>query len=102
MPAALDQLACVGDDAECRDTRVERAVDLRKHLAGVADPRARRGVRHSITSILLIAAAAVLAGARSFAAIGEWAADAPQHVLAVLGARFEERHGRYRAPDEAT
>jgi DDE_Tnp_1-associated len=39
-------------------------------------------VRHTLTSLLLTAAAAVLAGARSFTAIGEWAADAPPQVLA--------------------
>src|SRR5882762_5797601 len=53
-------------------------------------------------SILVIAAVAVCAGARSFAAIGEWAADAPQRVLAVLGARCDPRRGVYRAPGEAT
>jgi hypothetical protein len=53
-------------------------------------------------SILLVAAAAVLAGARSFTAIGEWAADAPQHVLKTLGIRRDLHHGRYQAPDEAT
>src|ERR1700737_2235965 len=40
-------------------------------LAAVADPRARRGVRHR----LALAVCAVLAGARSFTAIAEWAAD---------------------------
>jgi hypothetical protein len=39
----------------------------------VPDPRDPRGVRHPLTSLLLAAVAAVLAGARSFAAIGEWA-----------------------------
>jgi predicted transposase YbfD/YdcC len=102
MPAALTQLACVTEGIDGSGSAPERAVDLRKHFAGVVDPRARRGVRHSVSSILAIAAAAVLAGARSFAAMGEWSADAPQHVLAMLGARWEQRHGRYRAPDEAT
>ncbi|WP_274379078.1 ISAs1 family transposase [Amycolatopsis mediterranei] len=78
------------------------AADLRKQLAGIPDPRDRRGVRHSIGSILALAAAAVVAGAQSFTAIGEWAADAPQSVLAALGARFDPRHARYAAPDEAT
>ncbi|KDO09078.1 hypothetical protein DV26_20315, partial [Amycolatopsis mediterranei] len=59
-------------------------------------------MRHSIGSILALAAAAVVAGAQSFTAIGEWAADAPQSVLAALGARFDPRHARYAAPDEAT
>ncbi|MFC3898474.1 ISAs1 family transposase [Lentzea rhizosphaerae] len=76
--------------------------DLRDHLAAVPDPRHRRGRRHTITTILLIAAAAALTGARSFAAIGEWAADLPQHLLAVLGARMDRRRGRYRAPEETT
>ena len=34
-----------------------------------------------------MAAAAVLAGARSMTAIAEWAADTPQSVRAALGAR---------------
>nr|WP_308050735.1 hypothetical protein [Streptomyces sp. TRM72054] len=33
-------------------------------------------------AVLLIACSAVVTGATSFAAIGEWAADAPQDVLA--------------------
>lgn len=81
---------------------VGQVADLRRYLVGVPDPRCRRGVRHAVVSVLAIAAAAVLAGARSFAAIGEWAADAPQPVLAALGARRDERRGGYQAPDEAT
>jgi hypothetical protein len=44
-------------------------------LAAVADPRARRGVRHRLAVILALAVCAVLAGARSFTTIAEWAAD---------------------------
>ena len=40
-----------------------------------------------MVAILGLAAAAVLAGARSFAAIAEWAGDRPQPVRAALGAR---------------
>jgi len=43
---------------------------LAGHLAAVPDPPDPRGVRHTLTSLLL-AAAGVLAGARSFTAIGE-------------------------------
>jgi len=60
---------------------------LLTYLATVPDPRAARGRRHPLIAILAIAAAAVLAGARSIAAIAEWAADAPQPVRAALGAR---------------
>jgi predicted transposase YbfD/YdcC len=78
------------------------AADLRRDLARVPDPRNPRGVRHPAGCILAVAAAAVLAGARSLAAIGEWAADAPQQVLAALGARYDPLHQRYRPPHAAT
>ena len=60
---------------------------LLDHLAQLADPRQRRGRRHALSAVLAVAACAVLAGARSLAAIGEWAADAPGQVLAALGVR---------------
>jgi hypothetical protein len=45
---------------------------------------------------------AVLTGARSFTAIGEWAADLPQHLLATFGARLDRRRGLDQTPHEAT
>ena len=71
-------------------------------LAQIADPRQRRGRQHALGAVLAVAVAAVLAGARSLAAIGEWAADAPQPVLAALGARPDPLRGSYRPPGEAT
>jgi predicted transposase YbfD/YdcC len=65
--------------AQCRD--------LLGYLAQVADPRQRRGRRHALGVVLAVAVAAVLAGAKSLAAIGESAADAPGPVLAALGVR---------------
>src|SRR5437763_2909483 len=55
-------------------------------LAHVPDPRKRRGRRHALAGLLAVGIAAVIAGSRSFAAIGQWAADAGPEVLAVLGA----------------
>ena len=55
-------------------------------LAQVPDPRKRRGRRHGLAGLLAVGIAAVIAGSRSFAAIGQWAADAGPEVLAVLGA----------------
>lgn len=69
-------------------TRQHRAVGpLAERLQALVDPRSRRGKRHPFVAVLLVACAAVTTGARSFAAISEWAADAPQNVLARLGAR---------------
>ncbi|MHA6800287.1 transposase family protein [Bounagaea algeriensis] len=75
--------------------------DLRECLAEIRDPRCRRGVRHSLVSILGLAAAAVAAGARSFAAIACWAQEAPEEVLARLDVR-RGADGRLQVPDEAT
>ncbi|WP_231607809.1 ISAs1 family transposase [Streptacidiphilus albus] len=63
------------------------ALPLVERLRVLPDPRRRRGVRHPFVAVLLVAASAVLAGARSYAAIGQWSTSAPQHTLARLGAR---------------
>lgn len=55
-------------------------------LKSVPDPRDRRGVRHGLPVILAVTITAVLAGARSFAAIGEWVADQGEDTLSALGA----------------
>ena len=64
---------------------LDRGGALLQVLAGVPDSRARRGVRHKLAVILGLAVCAVLAGARSFTAIAEWAADADQATLDGLG-----------------
>jgi len=64
-------------------------------LASVPDPRAARGVRHGVLSVLLISACAVLAGARSYAAIAEYARDVGREVLDLLQVGAV-------APDEST
>jgi predicted transposase YbfD/YdcC len=53
-------------------------------LAGVTDPRARRGVRHQLVTILAVSICAVTAGARSLVAIAEWAADLPTEIAEAL------------------
>jgi predicted transposase YbfD/YdcC len=76
-------------------------LSLLEHLARVPDPRKRRGVRHSLSWVLAAAVAAVLAGARSFTAIGEWIADAPPPVLTCLGIRRDPLTRRFEPPGEA-
>ena len=58
---------------------------LLETLAQVPDPRKPRGVRHRLAGVLAVTMAATLAGARSFVAIAEWAADATPEALARLG-----------------
>ncbi|WP_200834765.1 ISAs1 family transposase [Amycolatopsis alkalitolerans] len=59
--------------------------DLLSVLARVPDPRDPRGVRYPLSGMLAVAVCAVLAGARSFAAIGEWALDLRADQLGRLG-----------------
>ncbi|PHQ47897.1 ISAs1 family transposase [Streptomyces cinnamoneus] len=66
------------------------------------DPRARRGIRHPWTALLTAAAAAVLAGATSMAAVGDWVTDAPQRVLARLGFCPDPLTGLIRPPHPTT
>jgi predicted transposase YbfD/YdcC len=97
IPAELTQLTHTNP----RQLQDAEAPHLLAYLASVPDPRAARGRRHRLVAILGLAAAAVLAGARSIAAIAEWAADAPQEVRAALGAR-RESPDHYSVPAEAT
>lgn len=102
MPAPLSCLTPTTLHHLADLTHPDTLTDLRTYLADVADPRDPRGIRHSLLAILAIAAAAVTTGARSFTAIGEWAADTPQPVLAALGARYHPRLARYQPPEEST
>jgi predicted transposase YbfD/YdcC len=63
--------------------RIRYLLDL---LAQVPDPRKQRGRRHPLAGLLAVGIAAVIAGSKSFAAIGQWAADAGPDVLVALGA----------------
>ncbi len=76
--------------------------DLLEALAEVIDPRKPRGIRHRLVSILALAAAAVIAGARSYVAAGQWAANAPAGVLGALAVRVHPRTGGFVVPSEST
>src|SRR6266480_2948120 len=76
LPTDVDVPAQVGED----DQR-----NLLYALVAVPDPRDRRGVRYRLTSLLAVAVCAVLAGAATFAAIADFAADLDPALRLRLG-----------------
>lgn len=62
-------------------------------LGRVPDPRDPRGVRYPLAGLLALTVTAVAAGARSFAAIGQWSAALSTASLVGLGLE--------RAPEES-
>lgn len=72
----------------------DRVSQLLEMVATVPDPRDPRGVRYRLTGVLAVSVTAVMTGARSFTAIGEWAADLSADQLARLGLGM--------APEEST
>lgn len=91
-----------GEVSPGRGLDVDELADLHVHLARVTDPRRCQGRRHDLAAVVGIAVAAVLAGARSFTAIGQWAQAAPAAALLAIGVRAHRRSGVVRAPDEST
>ena len=73
------------DPDAAQETDAPATTDLVAALAKVPDPRSRRGVRHRLVTVLALAVCAVLAGARSYVAIAEWAHDLPLGVRLRLG-----------------
>src|SRR4051812_40822344 len=60
------------------------SIRLLQVLKAIPDPRQRRGRRHGLQSVLLLALQAVMAGASSWTAVAQWAATVPQ-ALGVAG-----------------
>ena len=71
-------------------------------LRDVPEFRAARGVRHSLASVLAIAAAAKLAGAQGGAAIAAFAARLNQRQLAAVRAFRSPTTGRLTPPSRAS
>ncbi|MCC9310108.1 ISAs1 family transposase [Kitasatospora sp. RB6PN24] len=95
IPPALDQLR---EQPDVGPSEVPGLLEL----AQVPDPLDPRGVRHALAVVLALTACAVLAGATSLLAVGEWIADAPPHVLERLGVRPDPVLPRRLVPSEAT
>jgi predicted transposase YbfD/YdcC len=76
--------------------------DLLELLAGVTDGRPGQGRDHPVAAVLALAAAAVVAGSRSFTAIAGWAADVPAGVLEDLYQRCGAARPDAGPPSKAT
>jgi predicted transposase YbfD/YdcC len=100
----LGQLAeLVKEDGPVGAGPVVPTSSLVKRLSRVTDRRKRRGRRHDLAVILVLAACATLVvGSDSMTAIWQWAAGVSQEVLARLGARRDPWRGRYVVPSERT
>lgn len=79
---------------------IDKEGGLIEHLKGIPEPRKDRGMRHRKISILAVAICAILSGARSFAAIGEWAAKCNQNMLKRLWCRIDRKTKRHLPPSE--
>jgi DDE family transposase len=87
---------------ELDDGWVDGPGGLLERFGQLPDPRSRYGRRYPLAGLLAIAAAAVLTGARSFTAIGEFARQLPQATLARLGIWQRPYSNWYLAPSETT
>jgi hypothetical protein len=61
------------------------AGSLLSFLVIVPDPRSRHGRRHSLPAILALVCCAIMCGARSYAAIAQWAEDQDIALMHQLG-----------------
>ena len=59
--------------------------NLLSFLAEVPDPRSRHGRRHPLSAILALVCCAIMAGAKSSAAIGQWGQDQDIALMHQLG-----------------
>lgn len=87
MPAPVSSLIPFATDLAAHEVRSGQNIPVAvwEVLSTIPDGRGRRGRRHELATVLVVAVAAVLAGARSLAAIAEWAADLPDWVRPRLG-----------------
>ena len=77
----------------------EQMRSLPDFFTDIADPRRAQGRRHSLPTVLAIAAGAILCGMRGYKAIADWAkASAPRPASAFVAVAI---NGRYLVPSES-
>jgi predicted transposase YbfD/YdcC len=81
----LSVLAAAADLPECPEGLSEvETITLIAALRSVPDPRKARGRRYSLRAILMLALTGVMAGARSWTALAQWAREG-HHTVALCG-----------------
>ncbi len=78
--------------------KAEQMRALPQFFADIPDPRRAQGRRHPLSTVLAIAAGAVLCGMRGYKAISDWAKSLEQKARERFGCRY--RNGRYIVPSE--
>lgn len=78
--------------------KAEQMRSLPEYFANIPDPRCTHGRRHRISTVLAIAAGAVLCGMRGYKAISDWAGSLGQKARERFRCRREK--GRFVVPSE--
>ena len=76
----------------------EQMKSLPYFFSDIHDPRRAQGRRHRLSTVLSIAAGAILCGMRGYQAISDWAKSLGQKARERFGCRYE--NGRYIVPSE--
>lgn len=98
-PTATVPLA---SEVKAMNLSLKNAEHLITRLKAIPDPRLPRGLRHKKLSVLAITICAILCGARSFAAIAQWAKNCSQKMLKRLECRYDHKQKRFLTPSEPT
>jgi len=88
---------CLGDSKIMLNA--DQMQSLPAFFKGIHDPRRAQGRRHRLSTVLAIAAAAVLCGMRGYKAISDWANSLGQKARERFNCRREG--GRYVVPSES-
>lgn len=94
--------AVAAASADLNAMKLKGRQGLFARLRTLPDVRKARGIRHELVSILAVAIGAVVCGARSFVAIGQWSEQLAPAMRARLGCRRQPETGAYQSPSEAT
>ena len=78
--------------------KAEQMQALPQFFADIPDPRRAQGRRHRLSTVLAIAAGAVLCGMRGYKAISDWAKSLGHKARERFGCRYH--NGSYLVPSE--